>query len=229
MPRLPGESGCGFQDRPAGIGFVARARDAFRAIGLHQRPPVGLLVVGDLDHVDFDFEAEQRAGEGERRAPLSRARLGRELRHALFLVVEGLGDGGVGFVAAGGADALVFVENARARAERLLEPPGAVERRRAPHPIDVADRLRDLDVPFAAHFLADQRHRKEGREIVRPDRLARSRVQHRRAADDGRSATMLYQAWGIWSSPKKIFGLVAHAFLPAGSRYCPVRAPRLTV
>ena len=55
-----------FEDCSAGIGLVARARDAFRAIGLHQRPPVGLLIVGDLDHVDFDFETEQRAGESER-------------------------------------------------------------------------------------------------------------------------------------------------------------------
>ena len=114
MPRLPGESGCALRIARAGVGLVARACDAFRAVGLHQRPAIGLLIVGDPDHVDLDFEAEQRAGEGERGAPLPRAGLGRELRHALFLVVEGLGDGGVGLVAAGGADALVFVEDARA-------------------------------------------------------------------------------------------------------------------
>jgi hypothetical protein len=108
------------------IGLVARARDAFRAIGLHQRPPVRLLIIGDPDHVDFDFEAEQRASEGERRAPLARAGFSRQLRHALFLIVEGLSDGGVGFVAACGADALVFIENARVRAERLLEPVSSV-------------------------------------------------------------------------------------------------------
>ena len=167
MPRLPGESGCAFRmARPESVSS-ARARDALRAVGLHQRPPIGLLVVGDLDHVDLDFEAEQRAREGERRAPLPGAGLGRQLRDALLLVVESLGDGGVGLVAAGGAHALVFVENARARSERLLEPPRAIERRRSPHPVDVAHRRRDFDMPLAADFLADQRHRKEGREIVR--------------------------------------------------------------
>ena len=202
------------EDRLAGIGLVARARDAFRAIGLHQRPPVGLLVVGDLDHVDLDLEAEQRAGEGERRAPLPRAGLGRELRDAFLLVVEGLGHGGVGLVAAGGADALVFVEDARGRSERLLQPPSAIKRRRAPHAIDVADRLRDLDLPFAAHFLADERHRKQRAKIVRPDRLTRARMQHRgrrrrQVGDDvvpGVRNPVLAQ---------EIFGLLAHCLPPS--------------
>ena len=69
-----GRIGMLFEDRAPGIGLVARACDALRAIGLHQRAAVGLLIVGDLDHVDFDFEAEQSAGEGERRAPLPRSR-----------------------------------------------------------------------------------------------------------------------------------------------------------
>ena len=168
------------EDRLAGVGLVARACDAFRAVGLHQRSPVGLLIVGDPDHVDFDFEAEQRAGEGERRAPLPRAGLGRELGHALFLVVKSLRHGGVGLVTAGRADALVFVEDAGGRSERLLEPPGAIERRWTPHAVDVAHRRRDLDMPLGAHLLPDQRHRKERREIVRADRLSGPWVQHRR-------------------------------------------------
>ena len=200
----------GFEDRLAGIGLVARACDAFRAVGLHQRPPVGLLIVGDPDHVDFDFEAEQRAGEGERRAPLPRAGLGRELGHALFLVVKSLGHGGVGLVAAGRADALVFVEDTGGRSERLLEPPGAIEGRWAPHAVDVAHRRRDFDVPLGAHLLADQRHRKERREIGGADRLSRPWVQHwrrrrRQIGDDVvpgvRNPVLAHQ----------IFRLLAHA------------------
>ena len=144
MPRLPGESGCAARIARPEFGLFAWARDAFRAVGLHQRPPVGLLIVGDPDHVDLDFEAEQRAGEGERRAPLPGAGLGRKLGYALFLIVEGLGDRGVGLVAPGGADALVFVEDARGRSERLLEPPRAIERRRTPQAIDVADGRREF-------------------------------------------------------------------------------------
>ena len=147
------------------IGFVARARHAVCAISLHERAPVGLLVIGDLDHVDLDFEAEQRAGEGERRAPLSRAGFGRKPGDALLLVIESLGDRGVRLVAAGGAHALILIENARVRSERLLEPPRAIEGRRAPHAVDVADRRRDFDMPLGADLLANERHREEGREV----------------------------------------------------------------
>ncbi len=82
-----------------------------RAIGLHQRPAIGLLLVADLDHVDLDLEAEQLAGEGQRRAPLAGAGLGGQALDACLLVVEGLGHRRVGLVAAGRADALVLEEN----------------------------------------------------------------------------------------------------------------------
>ena len=61
-----------------------------RAVGLHQDPPVRLLVVARADHVDLDLEAEHRAGERQRAAPLAGAGLRREARHALLLVVVGL-------------------------------------------------------------------------------------------------------------------------------------------
>ena len=168
------------QDGAAGVGLVARAGDAGRAVGLHQRPAIGLLIVRDPDHVDLDLEAEQRAGEGERRAPLAGAGLGGELLHPRLLVVEGLRDGGVGLVAAGRADALVFVKDAGRRAERLLQVAGAIERRRPPHAIDVAHRPGDLDFALGADFLPDQRHREQRREVVGADRLAGSGMQHRR-------------------------------------------------
>ena len=203
-----------FQDRFPGIGLIARARDAFRAIGLHQRPPVGLLIVGDLDHVDLDFEPEQRASEGERGAPLPRPGFGRKLGDALFLIVKSLGHRGIGLVAPGGTDAFIFVEDAGRRSERLLEPPGAIERRRAPQTVDIANRRRDFDLPFGAHLLADKRHRKERREIAWADRLASSRVQHRRrrrrqvgdnVVPGVRNLALAQQIFGVlahWSSPK---------------------------
>ena len=69
------------------------------------------------------------AGEGERRAPLAGAGLGGQPLDAGFLVVEGLRHRRVRLVAAGRADALVLVEDARRRIERLLQPAGAEERR----------------------------------------------------------------------------------------------------
>ena len=77
MPRLPGESGCR-RHVPAGLGVVGGAGDDLRAPDLHQRAPIRLLLVADLDHVDLAFEPEQPAGEGERAAPLAGAGLGCE-------------------------------------------------------------------------------------------------------------------------------------------------------
>ncbi len=209
-----------------GIGFVARARHAVCAISLHERAPVGLLVIGDLDHVDLDFEAEQRAGEGERRAPLSRAGFGRKPGDALFLVVESLGDRGVRLVAAGGAHALILIENARVRSERLLEPPRAKERRRAPHAVDVADRRRDFDMPLGADLLANERHREEGREVGGPDRLARARMQHRRRRGRQVGDDIVPGAGNAILAHDGL-GLLAQSFLPAGRDDGLARLPSL--
>jgi len=56
-----------------------------------------------------------------------------QLLDAGLAVVEGLRDRGVRLVAAGRADALVLVEDARRRIERAFEPRRAIERRRPPH------------------------------------------------------------------------------------------------
>ena len=70
--------------------LVRRRGHAARSVGLHQRPPVRLLVVGDAHHEDLDVDAEQRARIGERRSPLPRPGLGRDPADARFPVVEGL-------------------------------------------------------------------------------------------------------------------------------------------
>ncbi len=62
-----------------------------RAVGLHQDPPVRLLVVARADHVDLDLEAEERAGESQRTTPLAGAGLCRQATDAGLLVVERLG------------------------------------------------------------------------------------------------------------------------------------------
>src|SRR2546430_15290140 len=106
---------------------------------------------------------------------LAGTRLRREPRHLLLLVVVRLGGRRVRLVAACRAHALVLVIDARGRIERLLEAPGAVERRRPPQPIDVADLVGDLDPPLLAHLLLDELHRGERGEVLGPDRLAGDR------------------------------------------------------
>ena len=99
-----------------------------------------------------------------------------------MLVVEGLRHGGVGFVAAGRADALVLVEDANplGQIERLLEPVGAVERSRPPEPVDVAHLVRDRDPALLRDLLLDDLHREERSEISRTDRLERAGMKRRR-------------------------------------------------
>src|SRR3954452_20842051 len=95
--------------RAARLGAVARRAVHARAPRLHHRAPVGLLVIAGADHEDLALEPEQRAGEGERGAPLARAGLGCELLDAGLGVLVRLWDGGVGLVRAGRGDALVLV------------------------------------------------------------------------------------------------------------------------
>ena len=86
-------------------------------------------------------------------APLAGAGLGGQALGAGHLVEIGLGDGGVGLVAAGGADALVLVINVRGRLQGLLEAHRAQQRRGPPQRVNVAHRLRDFDPALRAHLL----------------------------------------------------------------------------
>ena len=167
------------EDPPAGLGLVRGRGDAARAVALHQRAPVGLLLEADLDHVDVDVQAEQAAGERQRRAPLAGAGLGRDPGDALLPVVVGLGHGGVRLVAAGGAHAFVLVVDPGGGIEQALEPARPVERRRAPQAVDVAHLVGDRDPRLPADLLRDQRHREQGCQVVRADRLQGSRMQRR--------------------------------------------------
>src|SRR5205085_4208191 len=53
------------------------------------------------------------------------------------------------------------------------------ERRRPPEAVDVEDFLRNRDLGVLGDLLADELHREERREIVRPDGLPGAGVEHR--------------------------------------------------
>src|SRR5439155_17941548 len=137
-----------------------------------------LLLVRDANHVHLALEADELARERERAPPLTGAGLGREPRPALLLVVVRLRHGRVRLVAAGWADALVLVEDARLRSRSLLEPARPVEGRGTPEAVDVEDLFGNRDLRLLAHLLEDQRHREEGREVVGADRFAGARMEH---------------------------------------------------
>ena len=80
----------GRQDVAAGLGLVGRAGNHFATEGLHHQAAIGLLVVADLDHENFDRQAEHLAGKGERRSPLSGAGFRHQALGAGDLVEIGL-------------------------------------------------------------------------------------------------------------------------------------------
>src|SRR5436190_10608093 len=167
------------EDPTPGLRFLGGARHDLSAPGLDQRAPVRLLFVRDLHHVELALEADQLAGEREGAPPLPRAGLRRQAGTPFPLVVKGLRYSRVGLVTPGRADALVLVEDARAGPDRLLEPSSAEERRRPPEAVELQHLVGDGDLRLLAHLLPDQLHRKERRQIVRPNRLPRPRMQHR--------------------------------------------------
>ena len=197
-----GAVGMLLQDRAAGFGLVGRRGDAARAIGFHQGAAIRFLVVGDADLEHGHVNVEQRAGEGERRAPLAGARLGRQLFYPRLFVVPGLRHGGVGLVRAGGRDAFIFEVDFCRRAELLFQPARADQRRRAPHAEDVAHGLGNVDLPLGRDLLEDQLHRKQRLEIGGADRLLGAGMQDRLAAAsaDPRRYCTSFSEFGVSSS-----------------------------
>jgi len=82
-------------------------------------------------------------------------------------------------VAARRRDYLVLVIDVGRGVEELLQATGPEERRRSPEALDLAHLIRDGDVGLRRNLLADDLLWKDGRERLRPDRLARGRVQRR--------------------------------------------------
>ena len=167
-------------ERSADLGQVGGRPVHAGSERLDHQAAVRLRVVGRSDLPHLALKVVQRAGEGQRRAPLAGAGLGGELGRALLLVVVRLRHGRVRLVGAGRRDALVLVVDARRGAERLLELVGAVQRRRPPLPVHVEHPARDIDVPLGRDLLHDQFHREQRREVVRSHGIHSPGMQRRR-------------------------------------------------
>src|SRR3989442_1539889 len=61
-----------------------------------------------------------------------------------------------------------------------IERPAAMRGGWPPQPVDLAHRFRDGDLALGADFLQDEIHRKQWREISRPDWLLRAGMDDRR-------------------------------------------------
>ncbi len=152
-------------------------------------------------------------GEGERRAPLPGPGFSAQPLDARLFVVPGLRHRGVRLVRTGGRDAFVFEVDLGRRAELLLKPPRADQRRRPPHPVDVADRLRNVEIALARHLLEDELHWEKRLEIGGADWLLGSRMQDRRQwlGEIGRQVVPSFRNILFIQDE---FDLITHATLP---------------
>jgi len=147
---------------------------------VHDHAAVGFLVVADADHVDGAIESEHAAGESQSAAPLTGAGFGGEAADALALVVVSLGDGGVGLMAAGRADALVLVVDVGGGLEGVFEAAGAIEGSGPPEAVNVEDLARDVNFGLRGEFLLDEGAREDGLEFGGSEGLKCSGVDGRR-------------------------------------------------
>ena len=168
------------QHPAARFGLWARARHHLCPPALHQVAAIGLLLIADPHHVDFDLQIEKRSRQSQSRAPLSGPCLRGEPPNPGLFVVVGLGHGGVGLVAAGRADTLVFVVNMCRRIERFLQAPSAIERGWPPQAINLPHGVRDGNFLFSCSLLLQDLIAEQRRQIRRSNRLVRDRVQRRR-------------------------------------------------
>ncbi len=180
MPSDPGFDGILLEQLAAVLGDVGGGRVHGAPERLHHRAPIGLLVVAGPNLPDLALDVEHLAGEGQRRAPLARTRLGGQLRDPGLGVVVRLGHRGVRLVRARRAPSLVLVVDAGRSAQRLLQATRPVQRSGPPQSIDVEDLTRYVDVAVGRDLLGDEIHREQGGEILWPGGFEGAGVQRRR-------------------------------------------------
>ena len=155
------------QDGLADVGLHGGGGGDRGAVGPHDLPAEGLLLVADLHHVDLAVQAQVSAGHGEGRAPLTGAGLGGDAFEALLLGVVGLGDGAVQLVGAGGVIALKLVVNFRGGLELFLQAVGPDQGGGTVHLVEVTDLLGNRNIGgVVVQLLLDQLVAEHGPQVV---------------------------------------------------------------
>ena len=134
------------QHFPAHRRGVGGGRDDIRAVDVHERPALRFLLVGAAHHIHGEVQPEIAARHGERRAPLSRTRLGGDAGEPLLLGVVRLRDGAVELVRSAGVVALEFVVYLRGRVQIFFKTVRTHERGGTIHLVEVAHGRGDLDI-----------------------------------------------------------------------------------
>ena len=180
QPREPVVPGCSARMRRPTSVLHGRGGGHRRAVGPHDLPAEGLLLIGALDHIDLAVQPQIGAGHGQGGAPLAGARLGGDALESLLFGVVGLGDGAVELVAAGGVVALEFVVDLGRGLELFLQTVGPDQGGGAVHLVEVPDLVGDGDFPgVVVQLLADQLVAEHGAQILVAHGLAGGRVEQR--------------------------------------------------
>ena len=132
------------KDLFAHLGLHGRRRGHRCAVGAHDFPAEGLLLIGAFDHIYFAVQSKVGACHGKGRSPLAGSGLSSHAFESLFLRIIRLGNGRVQFVAAAGVIALELVVDPRRRLKLLFQAVGADQRRRTVHLVKIMNLLRDL-------------------------------------------------------------------------------------
>ncbi len=160
-----GGVGVPVEDAPSGFGQFAGGGNDVGSPRVHHEFAVGLLVITDFDHEDFEVYAEVAGGKAQGGTPLSSAGFGGEVFDALAMVVVCLRDGGVGFMGACHAGALVLEVDAGGGVESFFQCPGTNEGGRPPYFVEVLYFFGDIDESFAGEFLIDEFFGENGKEV----------------------------------------------------------------
>ena len=134
------------QDPSARLGGFRRRGNDVRAVCADDLFAVGFLLGRDLHHKDVELQPVERRRHRERRAPLPRARFGRNRTQALFFGVIRLRRRGVELMRARSIVAFEFIIDFRGRIENTFEKISAHQRRRAEGFIKIADIFGNFDI-----------------------------------------------------------------------------------
>ncbi len=175
MIRVPGN------DILAGTRGHGRRRSDRCAESLHDRTPVGLLLITYLYHIDRTVNAELLRRIAERTAPLTGTGFRRQIGNSLFLRIIGLCDSGIQFMAAGGRNRFILEIDMGRSPKGLFQFVGSHERSAPVGSILLADRFGDRN-PFVrlVEFLVGTGLTEDGIEVFRFKGLMGCRIQERK-------------------------------------------------
>ena len=178
-PQAPRRIGICCENLTAGLGFIARAGHTVGSPGLHHEAAIRFLVEADLHHEYLQLQSEKGTCHGKSASPLSRTGLRADLFCSGDLVVIGLWNGRIGFMASRGTYPFILVVYLGRCLKIFFQLIGPVKRCRTPYEIFFKDRFWDIYPSLLAYLLFYKGHGKDGSQVLGSYRLTCSRVKRR--------------------------------------------------